>query len=50
MLTSVGADNDYGHPSTRTLAAPRRASFRTDLHGDLALAHRGDRLVVVARG
>ena len=49
-LTSVGADNTYGHPSSRTLAAAAPSSFRTDLHGDLALTHRGGRLVVVPRG
>ncbi len=46
-LTSVGADNTYGHPSARTLAAAAPTSFRTDLQGDLALVHRAGRLVVV---
>jgi competence protein ComEC len=51
-LTSVGADNTYGHPSAdvlgRLLAGGAR-SFRTDLDGDIALAHRQGRLVVVGR-
>jgi competence protein ComEC len=46
-VTSVGADNTYGHPSARTLAASAPRSFRTDRHGDIALAHRAGRLVVV---
>jgi competence protein ComEC len=52
VLTSVGADNAYGHPSPRTLGrltSNGARSFRTDLHGDVALAHRGGRLVVVPR-
>jgi competence protein ComEC len=52
VLTSVGADNTYGHPSTevldRLLDAGAR-SYRTDLDGDIALAHREGRLVVVGR-
>lgn len=51
-LTSVGADNAYGHPSPHTLgrlATGGARSFRTDLHGDVALVHRGGRLVVVTR-
>ena len=51
-LTSVGAGNTYGHPSARTLdrlAAAGARSFRTDLHGDVALVHRDGRLVVVTR-
>jgi competence protein ComEC len=51
-LTSVGADNSYGHPSAdilgRLLAGGAR-SFRTDLDGDIALAHRQGRLVAVGR-
>ena len=53
VLTSVGSDNTYGHPSRDTLdrlTSRGARSFRTDLHGDVALVHRGDRLVVVARG
>ena len=46
-LTSVGADNSYGHPSAGTLAAAAARSFRTDLQGDLALVHRAGRLTVV---
>jgi competence protein ComEC len=50
VLTSVGAGNTYGHPAPEVLsrlASAGAQSFRTDLHGDVALAHRGDRLVVV---
>lgn len=50
VLTSVGADNTYGHPSARTLGRLVGAgarSFRTDQDGDVALVHRGGRLVVV---
>ena len=39
-LVSVGKDNDYGHPSARTLALLRAAGaevHRTDLEGDLAV-------------
>jgi competence protein ComEC len=53
VLTSVGAGNTYGHPSGEVLGrltAAGARSFRTDLHGDLALAHRDGRLVVVPRG
>ena len=52
VLTSVGTDNTYGHPSARTLSRLVRGgarSFRTDLHGDVALVHRDGRLVVVTR-
>ena len=52
-LTSVGTGNTYGHPSARTLSRLVDAgarSFRTDLDGDIAVAHRGGRLVVVTRG
>ncbi len=52
VLTSVGADNTYGHPSAdilgRLLDTGAR-SFRTDLDGDIALAHRQGRLVAVGR-
>jgi competence protein ComEC len=52
VLTSVGAQNTYGHPSQevldRLLDAGAR-SYRTDLDGDIALAHRDGRLVVVGR-
>ncbi len=53
VLTSVGAGNTYGHPSADVLArlaASGARTFRTDLDGDLALAHRAGRLVVVPRG
>ena len=46
-LTSVGADNTYGHPSDRTLSAAAPWAYRTDLQGDLALVHRAGRLAVV---
>lgn len=44
-LVSVGADNDYGHPASETLAALDAAgttTLRTDLDGDLVvLVHDG---------
>jgi competence protein ComEC len=49
-LTSVSADNTYGHPSPLTMAhlAGRGAlSFRTDLHGSIAVLRRDGELVVV---
>ena len=49
-LTSLGADNTYGHPSPLTLAhlTGRGAlSFRTDLHGSVAVLRRDGGLVVV---
>ncbi|MEO3809991.1 ComEC/Rec2 family competence protein [Sphaerisporangium sp. B11E5] len=51
-LISVGAPNDYGHPSPRTVA---RLTFlgmrvyRTDRSGDLAVAVTGRQLAVVPR-
>ena len=39
-VVSVGADNDYGHPSAQTLAPLEAAGldvFRTDLDGDIAV-------------
>ena len=51
-LTSVGADNTYGHPSANTLGrlgAGGARSFRTDLDGDIALVHRGAVLRAVGR-
>ncbi|MFC4783653.1 ComEC/Rec2 family competence protein [Nocardioides sp. MAHUQ-72] len=52
-LVSVGADNDYGHPATTTLA-PLSASgarvLRTDLDGDLAVVERDGRLLSVTGG
>ncbi len=53
VLTSVGADNTYGHPSAKTLdrlVSHGARSYRTDLDGDIALVHRDGRLVVVRRG
>ena len=50
---SVGADNDYGHPTSTLLRLLRRdgaAAWRTDLDGDIAVVVRGDRLRVVHRG
>lgn len=53
-LTSVGADNTYGHPSVATLGRLRAdgaVNFRTDLDGDIAVVVRGGRLsAVVSRG
>jgi competence protein ComEC len=49
-LTSVSADNTYGHPSPLTMAhlTGRGAlSFRTDLHGSIAVLRRDGELVVV---
>lgn len=38
-IYSVGADNDYGHPSPESLAAWSTAmQFRTDIHGAIAIA------------
>jgi competence protein ComEC len=50
VLTSVGQGNDYGHPSPEILGRLVDAgalSLRTDLDGDVALAHRGGGLVAV---
>jgi competence protein ComEC len=52
VLTSVGEGNDYGHPSQQTLGRLLDAgalSLRTDLDGDIALAHQDGRLVAVGR-
>ena len=52
VLTSVGAENTYGHPSDRTLSRLVRRgarSYRTDLHGDIALTSRSGHLGVVTR-
>ncbi len=49
-LTSVGADNDYGHPAAGTLAPLEQAGvevMRTDLDGDVAVTVREGRLGVV---
>ncbi len=51
-LTSVGVGNSYGHPSADTLGRLLDAgarSFRTDLDGDIALAHRDGVLLAVGR-
>jgi competence protein ComEC len=38
-VISVGADNDYGHPSRESLETWRGAStFRTDLQGAIAIS------------
>ncbi len=52
-LVSVGADNDYGHPSSRTLQVLEDAGAlvqRTDRSGDVAVTGSEDRLSVVRRG
>jgi competence protein ComEC len=49
-LVSVGADNDYGHPSPETLVPLQRSGarvLRTDLDGDLAVVERGGELRTV---
>lgn len=48
-VISVGADNDYGHPSIETMAQLEglgAAIFRTDLDGDIAIVDQGDGLAV----
>jgi len=44
-VVSVGAINEYGHPSPRTLAAlraiPGLRLYRTDLHGDVEIVSDG---------
>ncbi|UBU15698.1 ComEC/Rec2 family competence protein [Nonomuraea gerenzanensis] len=52
-LISVGAENDYGHPATSTLALLRSlglAVYRTDQSGDLAVVEREGGMAVVPRG
>ncbi|MEV4012025.1 ComEC/Rec2 family competence protein [Nonomuraea angiospora] len=52
-LTSVGADNDYGHPALSTLTLLRRLGasvYRTDESGDLAVVEREGEMAVVPRG
>jgi competence protein ComEC len=49
-VISVGADNDYGHPSPATLALLHQLgvqTYRTDLNGDIAVAVRAGQLAVV---
>jgi competence protein ComEC len=51
-MTSVGADNPFGHPSPLTighLVASGARSYRTDRDGDVALIERGGRLSAEAR-
>ncbi|CAM3685314.1 ComEC/Rec2 family competence protein [Nocardioides zeicaulis] len=51
-LVSVGADNDYGHPSPDLLTALTAAGmqvWRTDLSGDVAVVAREGGVGVVAR-
>jgi len=48
-VISVGADNDYGHPAPKHLDLLRRngyAIYRTDQRGDVAIAERGDDVIV----
>jgi competence protein ComEC len=50
-LISVGADNDYAHPTPSTLAALDARGFavhRTDLEGDLAVVSRDGEIRVVS--
>jgi competence protein ComEC len=53
-LISVGAGNDYGHPTDKTLKLLRDngiRALRTDLLGDVALGRRPDgRVLVSTRG
>lgn len=49
-LISVGADNDYGHPASQTLALLRRLGahvYRTDLDGDIAVVKVAGQLSVL---
>ncbi|WP_256378058.1 ComEC/Rec2 family competence protein [Phycicoccus sp. HDW14] len=49
-VISVGADNDYGHPTAKHLALLRRlgyAVYRTDQRGDVALVEDGEGVRVV---
>ena len=51
-VVSVGAGNDYGHPSPALLgelAALRRPSRADGLGGDVAVCERDGRLAVVTR-
>lgn len=51
-VVSVGADNDYGHPSAALLQELDRLgarTLRTDLDGDVAVCARDGALTVVAR-
>lgn len=49
-MISVGADNDYGHPSAATLGLLHQLGaqvYRTDVHGDIAVVERAGQLAVV---
>lgn len=51
-VTSVGADNPFGHPAAATLGQLLRSgsrSYRTDLDGDVALVDRDGQLSSAAR-
>ncbi len=51
-LVSVGADNDYGHPSAAAITAWEQVGaqvLRTDLSGDLAVVAAGEGVGVVTR-
>ncbi|MDA2812095.1 ComEC/Rec2 family competence protein [Nocardiopsis sp. RSe5-2] len=53
VLTSVGRDNSYGHPSPETLAVLEGLTtehYRTDLHGDVAVVPGPGGPEAVARG
>lgn len=50
-LISVGADNDYGHPTPRLMSSVVRTStavYRTDQHGHVAVGRDGGSLYVAA--
>ena len=52
-VTSVGVDNDYGHPAATTLEPLARAGtrvLRTDRDGDVAVVADGDDLATVTSG
>lgn len=50
-VISVGADNDYGHPTARTLrlVEPMAPVVRTDEHGSVAISGEPGRLVVTTQ-
>ncbi|MDT0201065.1 ComEC/Rec2 family competence protein [Nocardioides sp. AE5] len=52
-IASVGADNDYGHPSPQTmdpLAEAGAATYRTDRDGDVVVVRSGEGILVRTRG
>lgn len=52
-ITSVGADNDYGHPAPALVTEVQRLGarhYRTDRSGDIAVVRSGGRTAVVTRG